>query len=270
MVNNPHDESLPSEPNAHGLFAAVSYQPHERATALAGTAGIPPVRTEAQWGGVAVAIPDGGLPHLPDDLIPDGGWLGDREGDAWDEEGDGDAAAWGAAGDESFQRGRRGGEQQDGSFPRSRVGGSSATAVGGGSNVGGGSFDRPGPSTFGSDRGESEPQRALVGSAASGEGRRGSSDLSSVPLCSRHAASGSCPRGDLCQLVHGSLCETCGRYALHPYSPEESERHRLECTRRHERLAARLRSSQVCMRFEMWRMMQRSTVVGPNGSSVGI
>jgi hypothetical protein len=73
----------------------------------------------------------------------------------------------------------------------------------------------------------------------------GCSDPADLPLCSHFTAAGTCPRGDGCHQIHGDFCDFCGRHALHPYNPEEAEAHRLECERRHERLAARLRSAQV-------------------------
>ncbi|GAX86208.1 hypothetical protein CEUSTIGMA_g13622.t1 [Chlamydomonas eustigma] len=70
-------------------------------------------------------------------------------------------------------------------------------------------------------------------------------DPADLPLCTQYMIHGSCPHGEGCHLIHGNLCNTCERYALHPYNPEEAEQHLLECVRRHERLAARVRSAQV-------------------------
>ncbi|KAK9809908.1 hypothetical protein WJX72_001411 [[Myrmecia] bisecta] len=69
--------------------------------------------------------------------------------------------------------------------------------------------------------------------------------LAERPLCSQHASFGHCSRGDRCSLVHGDECEICHKYCIHPYSQEERDRHLTECRTRHERLAARTRSSQI-------------------------
>jgi len=73
----------------------------------------------------------------------------------------------------------------------------------------------------------------------------GMADPATVSLCSQYLAGGSCQRGDDCPLIHGDLCEFCHRFALHPYDGEAAAQHTEQCRRRHERLTARLRCSNV-------------------------
>ena len=176
-----------------------------------------------------------GLPYgLPEDLVPEGGWLGaDREDDAWDEEQD--DGGWGEGeGDEQQQH-----YQPEDEGDQGELGEAAATAWGGQSDYG--------AAQSGAVELRGGPQYAAAADVAAAGPlvRGGATDRPDLPLCSRYTLAGICPRGEDCQLVHGDLCGTCGRYALHPYCPEDAEQHRLECTRRHERLAARLRSTQV-------------------------
>ena len=64
-------------------------------------------------------------------------------------------------------------------------------------------------------------------------------------LCHQFMAHGSCPRGDECKEYHGLICSTCGKWAIHPADEHEAAAHVDECKRRHDRLQARLRSTQV-------------------------
>ena len=233
-----HDTSVPSSSNASGQAhdPSVSYLRNGRPV---GSARNPPARPDVRWKGDATMIPGEGLPDLPDDLVPDGGWLGaDREDDAWDEEGEGDAAAWTT---------EEGSLQGAGYLETGQTDGSGVAGwEGGGKHTG--HHLEPTSTRLGSDGLEA----GSPGAESKAAHHDGVDGLAAVPLCSRYSSSGICGRGDLCPLVHGSLCETCGRYALHPYCPEEAEQHKLECTRRHERLAARLRSSQVRGTSMLW------------------
>ncbi|GAB4814955.1 hypothetical protein N2152v2_002001 [Parachlorella kessleri] len=69
--------------------------------------------------------------------------------------------------------------------------------------------------------------------------------LAQWSLCMQYLLSGTCSKGDSCNLVHGDLCELCQRHALHPHDPEAAAQHQRECRLRHERLAARARSAGV-------------------------
>lgn len=55
-------------------------------------------------------------------------------------------------------------------------------------------------------------------------------DPADLPLCSEFTRSGRCRKGEACALIHGNECSMCGRMALHPYNPEASEQHLLECS----------------------------------------
>lgn len=50
-------------------------------------------------------------------------------------------------------------------------------------------------------------------------------------ICSL-AADGICPLGESCSDIHGNLCATCGKYCLHPFKPEDREKHAKECKKK--------------------------------------
>eukprot|EP00891_Asterochloris_glomerata_P002939 jgi/Astpho2/2939/e_gw1.00050.135.1_t len=70
-------------------------------------------------------------------------------------------------------------------------------------------------------------------------------ELAERPLCGQFQSSGQCARGQRCPLVHGLLCQVCGRFALHPYSEEASVAHTADCQGRHARLASIAASQEV-------------------------
>ncbi|KAK9828000.1 hypothetical protein WJX81_007535 [Elliptochloris bilobata] len=76
-----------------------------------------------------------------------------------------------------------------------------------------------------------------------GSGEGGSTDPA-AGLCGAYTLSGRCGKR-ACHLVHGTVCPSCGKWALHPYNVEEAARHADECAARHERLAAAARSADI-------------------------
>ncbi|KAK9841729.1 hypothetical protein WJX74_010985 [Apatococcus lobatus] len=67
--------------------------------------------------------------------------------------------------------------------------------------------------------------------------------LQEIGLCLSYAATGACPKGEACKLVHGLACQICHKHSLHPYNEGAQAAHLQECHTRHERLAARARSA---------------------------
>jgi len=63
-----------------------------------------------------------------------------------------------------------------------------------------------------------------------------------------------------CKLVHGEWCETCEKYALHPTDGTQRAQHTEECTKRHERLAARARSAAVECGICLERVLEKSNL----------
>ncbi|KAG1668994.1 hypothetical protein FOA52_000587 [Chlamydomonas sp. UWO 241] len=207
----------------------------------------------------AVVLPDELDEHLGG-FSPVGGSIGDHHGAGWadgqrargagagmagdcgwedwvtggsGEEGYQDeAGAWhGGEGDGNGEHGHHGGHYDEaGQCLEVDGGGGGGDAWGGG---GGG----------GLHSGGNRPHSSISGDGEAGA--RGSAAGAHLPLCSEYAARGTCARGLGCYHVHGDECGTCGRHALHPYSVDERDAHAEECARRHERLAARLRSAAV-------------------------
>ncbi|XP_058063234.1 probable E3 ubiquitin-protein ligase makorin-1 [Anopheles bellator] len=52
-------------------------------------------------------------------------------------------------------------------------------------------------------------------------------------ICNYYERHGVCTLKD-CRLVHGDLCELCGKYALHPSNHEQQRKHNAECIKQHE------------------------------------
>lgn len=181
--------------------------------------------------------------QLPEDLS----WgLGDAEDDAWDEEDD----PWRPQADPSSSQGNGSSTAATTTTNAWQTGRSAAAAAAGpqgasawqdDSTASAGGTGNPIEDIHCTDR-PAEDMDWDVPPAGISDGPTDPADL---PLCSSFAASGSCPRGDDCHLIHGDLCSVCGHHALHPYNPEEAEQHRQECQRRHDRLAARLQSAEV-------------------------
>jgi E3 ubiquitin-protein ligase makorin len=63
-----------------------------------------------------------------------------------------------------------------------------------------------------------------------------------------------------CKLVHGEWCDTCEKYALHPTDEAQHAQHINECTKRHERLAARVRSAAVECGICLERVLEKSNL----------
>jgi hypothetical protein len=70
-------------------------------------------------------------------------------------------------------------------------------------------------------------------------------------LCHEYFRSGQCS-SETCKFAHGTFCEICENYALHPSDTSAAEQHLIECRARHTRLQARARSSSVecCICYE--------------------
>lgn len=153
--------------------------------------------------------PEQSAAAAPDHRLPDDlAWLGDEEDDAWDEE-------------EMLTN------------PISRV--KEGTLV---------DDDELGLASLTLSRDNPRLHGQPSTSAEKPPGDEGSDRLDGS-LCQHYLLHGTCPQGSDCHNCHGQYCSTCSKWAIHPFSQHEAASHVDECSRRHERLQARLRSAQV-------------------------
>lgn len=78
------------------------------------------------------------------------------------------------------------------------------------------------------------------------------------PLCSL-AADGSCLHGENCPQVHGDLCPACGKQCLHPFSPQERDKHIKECEEKQQKLEVLKRSQEIECSVCLERVLSKTT-----------
>lgn len=74
-----------------------------------------------------------------------------------------------------------------------------------------------------------------------------------------YAAAGSCPRGKKCPHVHGDLCPSCGKHCLHPFRPEEREKHMKTCEKERKHLEALTLSQEIECSVCLERVLSKPT-----------
>ncbi|KAJ7571032.1 hypothetical protein O6H91_01G146100 [Diphasiastrum complanatum] len=84
-------------------------------------------------------------------------------------------------------------------------------------------------------------------------------DSADPPICA-YAAAGFCPYGDTCPQIHGDLCQTCGKYCLHPSRPVEREEHKVQCECNKKRLEALRMSQEIECSVCLERVLSKPTV----------
>ncbi|GLC55177.1 hypothetical protein PLESTB_000952100 [Pleodorina starrii] len=123
-------------------------------------------------------------------------------------------------------------------------GGGGRTSVTGPRGGGSGASGDPAPSSRWAAA--QHPWEAAAGGMADGTAAPAPAPAGSavVELCPSFALHGRCAEAD-CPLVHGTECEICHKFRIHPHNVDAAEEHRATCRLRHARLEARLHSAGV-------------------------